>query len=127
MAAPPRKRAPVADAKARAFLRKADPVLGRIIDVVTLQGDLRTAQILSDQDIEIQRQLRRAWPQHSPYAVSLSYALNRRGTIAQLADNTVDADGFFKEALGLLRPLAEQDATNVELAGNLALMRALNL
>ena len=32
MAAPPRKRAPVASPKARAFLRKADPVLGRIID-----------------------------------------------------------------------------------------------
>jgi len=32
MAAPPRKRAPVADRKARESLRKADPVLGRIID-----------------------------------------------------------------------------------------------
>ena len=31
MAAPPRKRAPVADRKARESLRKADPVLGRII------------------------------------------------------------------------------------------------
>src|SRR6476646_8077939 len=30
--APPRKRAAVADRKAREFLRKADPVLGRIID-----------------------------------------------------------------------------------------------
>ena len=32
VAAPPRKRAPVADRKAREALRKADPVLGRIID-----------------------------------------------------------------------------------------------
>jgi DNA-3-methyladenine glycosylase II len=32
VAAPPRKRAPVADRKAREFLHKADPVLGRIID-----------------------------------------------------------------------------------------------
>ena len=32
VAAPPRKRAAAADPKARAFLRKADPVLGRIID-----------------------------------------------------------------------------------------------
>jgi DNA-3-methyladenine glycosylase II len=32
VAARPRKRAPVANAKARAFLRNADPVLGRIID-----------------------------------------------------------------------------------------------
>ena len=32
MAAPPRKRAPVADRKAREALRKADPVMGRIID-----------------------------------------------------------------------------------------------
>jgi DNA-3-methyladenine glycosylase II len=32
MTAPPRKRAPVADRKAREFLHKADPVLGRIID-----------------------------------------------------------------------------------------------
>src|SRR6266404_9992232 len=32
MAAPPRKRAPVANPKARAFLRKADPILAGIID-----------------------------------------------------------------------------------------------
>src|SRR6476661_6811426 len=32
VAAPPRKRAAVAGRKAREFLRKADPVLGRIID-----------------------------------------------------------------------------------------------
>jgi DNA-3-methyladenine glycosylase II len=32
VAAPPRKRAPVANAKAKAFLRAADPVLGRVID-----------------------------------------------------------------------------------------------
>jgi DNA-3-methyladenine glycosylase II len=32
VAAPPRKRAPVANRKAREFLRTADPVLGRIID-----------------------------------------------------------------------------------------------
>ena len=32
VAAPPRKRAAVADPKARAFLQKTDPVLGRIID-----------------------------------------------------------------------------------------------
>mgnify|MGYP001178330769 CR=1 FL=1 len=32
MPAPPRKRAPVAKPKAQAFLRQADPVLGRIID-----------------------------------------------------------------------------------------------
>jgi DNA-3-methyladenine glycosylase II len=32
VAAPPRKRAPVANRKAREFLRTADPVLGRLID-----------------------------------------------------------------------------------------------
>jgi eukaryotic-like serine/threonine-protein kinase len=95
-------------------------VLGRLVDALTLEGDLDAARVAADEDVAIRRRLRNAWPQNTFYASTLALALNRRGTVAQLADNISDAHVSFKEALDLLKPLAVQDPTNSDLAGNLA-------